>query len=218
MSDRSGHDVILASAALPGIKPVPIDGEPYGDGGYVLNTPLQPAIDADGDELHVVFMDPDISNISLHRFDHVFDVIDKMYQVTRAGLFKRDIALARDINKGLDVLDQVHLNPSQWRGVLMLLGQFRWPKGLTQTPFRQLAIHLYHPRDDLGGAMGLMNFDRDHIAGLIARGHADAVAHDCAASQCVLPDGGAARAGQPPLTVAPGIAGGAGSEGGMVHA
>jgi hypothetical protein len=220
--DRIGHDVIQASVALPGIKPVPIDGEPYVDCGYLLNTPLGPAIDANGDELHVMFMDPDISNISVHRFDNVFDVVDKLYPITRASFFRKNTALTREINHGLDVLDQARLNQSQWHGVLALLGallgRIRWPKGRRQTPFRQLVLHPYHPREDLDGALGLMNFERDHIAGLIARGYADAVAHDCAASGCVLPDGGAARAVQSPHTVAPGISIEAGSEGGMVHA
>jgi hypothetical protein len=218
MSDRIGHDVIRASAALPGIKPVLIDGEPYVDGGYLLSTPLQPAIAANADELHAIFMDPDLSTISLRRFDNIFDVIDKLYAITQANFFKRDIALAQDINDGLDVLDKARLNPEQWRGVLMLLGQLRWPQGLPETPFRQLAIHLYHPREDLGGALGLMNFERDHIASLIDRGYADALAHDCAASGCVLPNGGAAREGQQPRTIPPAVANGVEAWGGAFHA
>jgi predicted acylesterase/phospholipase RssA len=218
MSDRIGHDVLHAAAALPGIKPVPIDGDLYVDGGYVLNTPLQPAIDAGADELHAVFMDPDPGSIPVRRLDNVFDVIDKLYQITRASFFKRDVKLAGDINRGLDVLDKARLNPEQWRGVLMLLGRLRWPPAHRETPFRQLAIHLYHPRDDLGGAIGLMNFDRDHIAGLIARGYADALAHDCAESDCVLPDGGPDREGQSPRTIPASIMNAGVSQGGMVHA
>ena len=219
MSDRIGYDVLQASVALPGIKPVPIGGESYVDGGYLLSTPLQPAINAGADELHAVFMDPDPANIPIRRFDNVFDVIDKLYQVMRASLFKRSINYARDINEGLDVLDDAHLNPEQWRGILAVLSRFGPTRGPRQAPpFRQLAIHLYHPREDLGGALGLMNFDRDHIAGLIARGYADALAHDCAASGCVLPHGGPGRVGQPPRTAPSSLRNGAVPEGGMVHA
>jgi predicted acylesterase/phospholipase RssA len=203
MSDQIGHEAIEASTAFPGLAPVLIDGEPYVDGGYVLNTPLQPAIAANGDELHVVFMDPDIRNIPTRRFDNTFDVIDKFYHITQANLFKRDIGLARGINRGLNVLMGAHLNPSQWSGVLTLLGHARWPKGLTETPFRQLTIHLYHPREDIGGALGLINFDRGHIIDLIAKGYTDAVAHDCQASGCVLPGGGVGGRSIPPSGTAP---------------
>src|SRR5262249_22285345 len=63
LTDRIGHAAIQASTTFPGLPPVWIDGDPYVDGGYVLNTPLQLAIAADADELHVIFMDPDIKNI-----------------------------------------------------------------------------------------------------------------------------------------------------------
>ena len=55
---------------------------------------------------------------------------------------------------------------------------------MKDTPFRQLSIHLYHPHEDLGGSLGLLNFDRSHVIGLIAKGYADAVAHDCQSSGC----------------------------------
>src|SRR5205823_2508833 len=59
MSDEIGHEVVMASSRFPGIPPVFIEGDPYVDGGYVLNTPLSPAIHAGADELHVIFLDPD---------------------------------------------------------------------------------------------------------------------------------------------------------------
>lgn len=187
MSEQIGHAAILASTAFPGIPPVSIEGEPYVDGGYLLNTPLQSAIDAGGDELHVVFMDPDIKNISVNKFDNVFDVIDKLYQITQANLFKRDIKLAGDVNEALDYLEGAGLSAPQLRGILDVLAIVRWPKALTETPLRRLVIHLYHPREDLGGTLGLVNFDRGHILRLIAKGYADAVAHDCRASGCIVP-------------------------------
>ncbi len=50
-----------------------------------------------------------------------------------------------------------------------------------------MTIHRYHPHDDLGGALGLFNFDPDQIAALIDRGYTDAARHDCDESQCILP-------------------------------
>jgi predicted acylesterase/phospholipase RssA len=215
MNERTGHAVIEASAAFPGVRPVVIDGEPYVDGGHVLNTPLRPAVAAGGDALHVVFMDPDIKDIPTRRFDNTFDVIGKLYQITQANFFKWDISLARTVNTALDSIDRAGFGLSQVRVVLDVLGAFRWPKGLADEPLRQVEVHLYHPREDLGGALRLLNFDRDHITGLIAKGYADAVAHDCIASGCVLPEGGA---GKRPLALGPIAARATDSTGGMIHA
>jgi NTE family protein len=48
-----------------------------------------------------------------------------------------------------------------------------------------LVIHRYRPGNDLGGLAGLVDFRLNAIEGLIAQGYADAVAHDCRASQCL---------------------------------
>jgi hypothetical protein len=56
-------------------------------------------------------------------------------------------------------------------------------------PFKNLTIHRYHPRDDVSGVLGLLDFNRNRIARLMDRGYKDAVEHDCRASQCVMPDG-----------------------------
>ena len=77
MSDYLGPRAILASAAIPGFfPPTEVGAQPFVDGGVVLNTPLLPAIDARADILHVIYMDPDVSNIPTkgfrkHLADHV---------------------------------------------------------------------------------------------------------------------------------------------------
>jgi hypothetical protein len=50
-----------------------------------------------------------------------------------------------------------------------------------------LTVHRYHPRDDLGGALGLLNFDRDRIRYLIERGFNDATDYDSEAYEIILP-------------------------------
>ena len=50
--------------AIPGFfPPTEVGAQPFVDGGVVLNTPLVPAIEAGADILHVIYMDPDVSNI-----------------------------------------------------------------------------------------------------------------------------------------------------------
>jgi len=66
---------------------------------------------------------------------------------------------------------------------------------------RPLSIHRYHPKDDLSGMLGMLNFDRDRIAGLIDRGFTDAVEHDCDQSECLMPDGTLGLGGKPDYDV-----------------
>jgi hypothetical protein len=39
-----------------------------------------------------------------------------------------------------------------------------------------------------GGLYRWLSFEPDHIFQLIQQGYADTIAHDCAASSCVLPE------------------------------
>jgi predicted acylesterase/phospholipase RssA len=203
MSDQIGHAAIEASIAFPGLRPVWIEGEPYVDGGYLLNTPLRPAVAAGSDELHVVFMDPDIRDIPVREFDNAFDVVDKLYHVMQAAFLNWNITIARQANQAIDFIDQGRFDASQARGIVDLIGGFLGPTGVIETPLRQLVIHIYHPRENIGGTLGLLNFDRGHITGLIAKGYADAISHDCVASGCIVPDGGVGRAGYRPSVIMP---------------
>jgi len=57
--------------------------------------------------------------------------------------------------------------------------------------YRPLTVHRYHPHDYLlGGALGILGFERDHVRRLIERGHHDALHHNCVVEGCLLPFGG----------------------------
>ncbi|HEY1379874.1 MAG TPA: patatin-like phospholipase family protein [Gemmataceae bacterium] len=189
MTDDIGHKAIFASAAFPGTPPVDIGDTSYVDGSYVAAMPTSPAWQAGARTTHVVYMDPTMEDTPAERFDNSIDVLDKVYHFLTATIFARDVQLARDINRGLDLLDRPDrpggLSPLELRGILRLAGRgAAAPAG--SPPFRKLVMHLYHPTDDLGGAVGLVNFDRDHVAWLIGRGYEDAAGHDCAKSGCLL--------------------------------
>jgi predicted acylesterase/phospholipase RssA len=189
LTDAVGHRAIYASAAFPGIPPTLIDGEPYVDGAYLLEAPTQSAWFSGADIMHLIYIDPDIEKIPLRRFDNFIDILDKVYHIMVADMFDRDVVLARDINRGLATLarGEAPSTDEQIRGVLRLVGRaVQVPPQLP--PYRTLTMHRYHPSDDLGGALGLINFDRDHIQWLIARGYRDALEHDCQQSNCLLPD------------------------------
>jgi len=46
-------------------------------------------------------------------------------------------------------------------------------------------IHLYHPESDFGGALGMLDFQRERVTSLIQRGYLDTVGHDCGEAGCI---------------------------------
>jgi hypothetical protein len=189
MTEAVGHQAIYASATFPGLPPHVIDGEPYVDGAYLLDAPTRSAWFAGATVMHLIYMDPDIDQIPLQRFTNFIDILDKLYHIMVARSFVLDINLARYINLGLAALarGEAPSTDEQLRGVVLLAGRATLARPRLP-PFRTLTMHRYHPGEDLGGALGLLNFDRDHIQGLIARGYHDALEHDCQKSNCLLPD------------------------------
>jgi predicted acylesterase/phospholipase RssA len=193
MTDDVGIFIVQASASLPGIfLPVPIEGDLYVDGGVLMNTPLNCAIDTGATTLHVIYIDPDVENIPLHRLESTIEVFDRILLITWATKVNEDIDTARWINQGLELLERAasdsSLSNEDVRAFLRVASRID-EKRRAGMPYKRLTIHRYHPHDDFGGALGLLNFDRDRIAALLERGFVDAVNHDCAASHCVVPEG-----------------------------
>jgi len=192
MEGARGRSIIMASAAIPGIfPPVRLGPDLYVDGGVVMNTPLQCALDAGAHEMHVIYMDPDVCNIPLGRLQDTADTFDRMYTVMLATKISEDIATADWINRGLDVAERAASGENLTQGdesdFLRVAGQIY--RGIQQgLPFRKITVHRYHPREDLGGTMGMLNFKQDAIRALIDRGRKDAQTHNCATSGCLLPN------------------------------
>jgi predicted acylesterase/phospholipase RssA len=194
LTDEIGHKLLLGSAALPGVfPPANAAGATYIDGGLVMNTPLKPAVDAGADTIHVVYYDPDVKNLPLAFYVNTLDVLDRSRMVDWATRMNEDIATAGWINDGLELVEgrsrveSPALASEAVRRLIRVVGPIeeRIREGV---PYRMLTVHRYHPRDDLSGPLGLLNFDRGHLSSLVARGYQDTVYHDCDESQCLLPD------------------------------
>jgi predicted acylesterase/phospholipase RssA len=198
MTDDLGFSIVEASASLPGIfLPLVIEGDLYVDGGVLMNTPLNCAIDTGATTLHVIYLDPDVQNIPVHRLESTIEVFDRFIRITWASKVNEDVDHAREINEGLELLERAGRDsaPSneQMRAFIRVAAWIQ-ERNKAGSAYKKLTIHRYHPHDDLGGgALGLLNFDRDRIASLIERGFEDAVNHNCAASHCVLPNGSTSR-------------------------
>jgi len=160
-TDADATAIVRASGALPGIfPPVTIGGELYVDGGVVLNTPLKPAIDAGCDELHVIYLDPEPGAVPLPKVANTIDTMSRYIVASFAATMRRDLEVAAKVNRSIRA-------------------------GKAEAAHRPVTIHLYHPNQSMGGALGMLNFHRSRIISLIEAGYHDAVQHDCAKNGCI---------------------------------
>jgi NTE family protein len=196
MTDQLGPLVIMASAAIPGFfPPVSVGSQAFVDGGVLMNTPMQPAINAGADTLHVIYLDPEVENIPLSGLANTLETMYRMQIITWAKALNneiravkhinRELAYARLIAETMGILQQRAPDENLFKGIPVgdieqYLRQSLNPK------YRELTVHSYHPHDDLGGGLGILNFDRHRIQRLIERGFDDAVDHHCDHSGCVL--------------------------------
>jgi predicted acylesterase/phospholipase RssA len=190
MTEKLGPRAILASAAIPGFFPATeVGAQPYVDGGVVLNTPLVPAIDAGADVLHVIYMDPDVSNIPQVDLDYTLQVMYRMQTISWARLINREVDHDATLNNAVRILGQIDQGVAKTIEDFLITNQpeSKIAGRLRRHPDRrEVTIHRYHPAENLGGLLGILNVQQERIARLIEQGFDDAVDHDCKWSGCVL--------------------------------
>ncbi|MBC8029073.1 MAG: patatin-like phospholipase family protein [Pyrinomonadaceae bacterium] len=195
INEEFGREMIMASAAIPGIfPPVRIGSDLYVDGGTVMNTPLNCAIQAGATTLFVVYLDPDVANIPVQRLTNTIDTMDRVYTIMLATKINEDIDTAAWINEGLTVMERVaaagsaeDLSAPEVTAFIRVIAQI-YERMQAGQLYKKLTIHRFHPHDDLGGPTGMLNFRREAVSRLIDRGFEDAVYHDCYQSHCIFPD------------------------------
>src|SRR5713226_3475886 len=180
-TDGRGPQIILASSAIPGFfSAQPIGSSPFVDGSVLLNTPLRLGKFEDNgtekwaDTLHVIYLDPDVNAIPISHLSNLLSVQYRVQVINWAAKVNDDIEDARRINEGVEIWNRVEQsapNPTQsaLEGLSGIL-----PDPREYTP---LTIHRYHPQDPLGGPLGLLDFGRERIQGLIDQGFNDAIYH-----------------------------------------
>ena len=189
MTDAIGHQILIASSALPGVFPlVDIEGDPYVDGSVVMNTPLKPAIRAGADTLHIICMDPDMSRVPLSRAPCTAAVFSRSIEIGFRSAITQDVQMAIAVNHGIAVLNGSkpwpHEVSTSNRHFLREAGKQILDPNKDRAP-RPLTMHLYYPSGGLN--VGWLTFERDSIVRLIRRGREDGIHHDCAANHCVFP-------------------------------
>jgi NTE family protein len=186
MTDDYARQYILASTAIPGVfPPVVIDGDSFVDGGLVMNTPLLPALRAGAETIHVIYLDPAVKAIPISALQSSLDTMTRMFMIQLASKLNEDIKRAAQVNRAISTLEKVTADHAVAPAVMKELERAAGIHSL-----RKVAIHRYHPRDDLGsGLLGWLDFSTGRISRLIERGFQDAVSHDCRRSGCVTRDG-----------------------------
>jgi predicted acylesterase/phospholipase RssA len=190
MADGRGHRIVAASGAVPGIFPtIEIDGVPYVDGGVLLNTPLRPAIEAGADVIHLISVNPELSNIPLPRTSSTVNTFYRLMAVSLAGAANRDIEIAARLNDGIEILERAqrgeYLAGLPMQALVLAMGGLA-NRPNPNIPYRRLTVHRHQLGEDFGNFLQWLDFDRDRLAGLIEQGTRDAIAHDCVANGCVL--------------------------------
>lgn len=184
MTDELGPLTILASSAIPGFfSPVEAGNQIYVDGGVLLNTPLKPAIDAGAEVLHVIYMDPQISDIPLSDIQNTLETLYRIQTIEWAKVVNHDIAMVKRVNRMralaqavVEILDNMKQSLTAQGLTIDTTRLQEGEQHIEQAlDYRPLTLHLYRPRDDLGGALGLLDFHRERIETLITRGFNDAI-------------------------------------------
>jgi NTE family protein len=192
MSDDDTWAAIRASAAIPGLFPrVKLWDQTFVDGGVVQNTPLKPALEEGANEIHVVSLNSKLSALPADHLDNTLETFSRVYTAMLSSNVDEDIASARWVNDGVEVMERVANGEELNEAVLTRFARvanviYKRLRDHHQLP-RMVTIHRYFPAKSLGDLFGMLNFHTPAIAAMIDQGYQDALSHDCAASGCVLP-------------------------------
>ncbi len=176
MLESNFRDAVMASTAIPGFfPPVEVDSiSPAGkrerrvhvDGGLVLNSPLNPAIDAGATDIHLICLNPEVSTLTLSPVNSTLDTLERSLATAVAAGVSSELERVRLGNRLAGVVRRVHSD------------EF----------YREVTVHRYHPsKEVLGGVTGILDFSLAHIDALIGNGEEIAEKHDCERDGCIVP-------------------------------
>ncbi len=154
-----------------------------------MNTPLSTALEAGATELHVIYLFPPVTDIPVQSLKDTIQTFNRVYSILLATKLEEDIATAHWINQGLAVIEKgaagAPLSDSDAKDFTRVAAQFAGRAG-AGAHYRKLTIHRYFPDSDLGGALGLLNFERRAMERLIELGYKNGVEHDCGRNGCLI--------------------------------
>ncbi|MFN0165552.1 MAG: patatin-like phospholipase family protein [Bryobacteraceae bacterium] len=176
MNESNFRDVVMASTAIPGFF-APVEVETISgnggrekricvDGGLVLNSPLNPAIDAGATDIHLICLNPDVSTLDLSPINSTLDTMKRSLATAVAAGVASELARVDLGNRLAGVVR--HKNSDDF--------------------YREVTVHRYHPsKDVLGGVPGILDFSLTHLDKLIEDGERNVQHHDCDKAKCIRP-------------------------------
>ena len=185
MTDRLGPQIISASAAIPGVfPPQKVGAQPYVDGGVLLNSPLQPAIDAGADILHVISLNPEVKKIPLSHMDNTLASAWRVQVIAWVHAVEQSMLKIWALNRTIEVVNRAQRAIQRLQGATPVgyEDDASGDRSLFELQeivknYRPITVYRYFPRDDLGGPLGLLNFDQQRLQHLIERGFSDAITY-----------------------------------------
>ncbi len=176
MRESNFRDCVMASTAIPGFfAPVEVEADKpdggrekrlYVDGGLVMNSPLNPAIDAGATVVHLICLNPDVNTLTLSPVNSTLDTLERSLATAVASGVCSELARVKLGNRLAGIVRRQHSDDF----------------------YREVTVHRYHPdKQVLGGVPGILDFSLKHIDELIANGEKVAGQHDCKQAGCILP-------------------------------
>ncbi len=207
LTEANGHKALLASTAIPGVFPpvrIALGGEAgaffFVDGAVLMNTPLNPAIQAGAREIHVIYFEPRLTRLAQDHLPNTLDTVNRLIYIAAANLVREDVDEVRRVNEQAAVAEMIAPIVERLRKD-PAIGQRRSKRSRRLQAAvegaeafieklahrRQVTVHNHYPSRPLGGVLGLLDFKRSRLRELVRLGFDDAVRHDCERNRCVLP-------------------------------
>ena len=185
-----GPRIVQASSAVPGLFPrVEVNGVEYGDGGVIENSPLQGAVEANADVIHVVTSFPRAANIPTDITINTVDTLYRMLVINVSKSLRRDMERYRNVNDALLVLETMREAGDVGTPYQLLQRILDRIMRQEQPDYRRITIHIHLPPEPMANLLEYVNFNREYLQELVRKGYFDAVAHNCKLNGCVIPDG-----------------------------
>lgn len=145
---------LIASSAMPIIFPWQyINGQPYWDGGVMVNTPLFPALAQDVDEIIVVMLSP-VGNVQQSEPDTVINAGEHVFEHFLSGSYQTTM-----LSNGLHEHNKIDLNAHTTQYLNIKNRSSKIPKIITIAPSR------------MQGFKSLLNFSLKQAKNLIDEGY-----------------------------------------------
>ena len=188
LTDRLGPHIILASQALPGFfEPVQVGARRYVDGAVLGYARFGDAIDAGANNLHVIYLDPDIRLSKTKSNMNAIETIHRMFEITWAERLNASLRMSAKINETQLEMERARLAGKLSESQAEFVRRALLPLNV-EKPVPKTTIHRHRPSTDADGPMGTLDLNRERLANLIEQGFDDAVSHDCEQNECVVLD------------------------------